>query len=129
MTELHTYRLAFNNGDVFKTNAESERKALHNFRTTFTDSQILEKGGTAFPFPFRKKIPETVNFLTAREVSAITGISPDLLSGWVRKGAVRPCIEKNVYSWETVGDVRNCLRLRRKNPKNFLEEARRCING
>ena len=44
-TSLKTYRFRFNNGSEFKTNATALNYALSNLHTTFSDSQILERGG------------------------------------------------------------------------------------
>ena len=132
-TELHTYRLAFNNGDVFKTNAPTEEQALKNFRSTFSDLDIHQKGGTAFPFAKPKKMPEMVyGRFSSLEVAALTGVNSKTLMNWINAGAVRPGIEKGLYTWETVYDVRLCVKLRRDGVKDYLRkaiEARRLING
>ena len=125
MTELHTYRLAFNNGDVFKTNAESERKALHNFRTTFTDSQILEKGGTAFPFRLgrKKKEYQPIHFFTITEVLAITGTSRSSLLHWEDVGIIKR-FEGTTYDIDNVRKMQELMSMRRKYPGNYIQRAK-----
>lgn len=129
MSDLHTYRFPFKDGSVFRTNAPSYDSAMKNFRTTFSDLDIHQRGGVAFPFAVPRKMAEPVNFFTGMEVSAITGVSVKLLHTWQQKGAVRSCTEPDQWSWDALSDVQNCLRLKRKFPHYYLTKAREALYG
>lgn len=124
MSELHTYRFPFRNGSVFKTNAESEKKALRNFRTTFTDSQILEKGGTAFPFHLgRKKEYQPIHFFTITEALAITGTSRNCLSHWEDVGIIKR-FEGTTYDLDNIRRMQELMSMRRRYPGNYIQRAK-----
>ena len=112
-SSLHTYRFRFNNGSEFKTNATALNYALSNLHTTFSDSQILERGGLVCEEEEQQEESKPKRY-TLASVARHVRIPVKILRDWIRLSYVNAEWSDSRGTVMTEEQVKDVIEFKRK---------------
>ena len=113
MPNLHTYRFRFNNGSEFKTNASALNYALSNLHTTFSDSQIQERGGLILNEE-AASAPEKEKTYSLPSVAAHIKVPVRMLREWIRSDRIDAEFDSEHGTVMTEAQVQRALDYKRE---------------